>query len=156
MGLTDDPSDPRLTRGVDTEPRPQSEAYLVLPEAERAKGWVRPFRDGYVHIGPAGPDYPLRDLTDAEFEQYGEPPTSYVQYEPYPLRDGLALGRFWTQAQLDKVGKGCGTRTVMGRALAETYAREPHFYGATYCVGCSMHLPVGEFVWDGTQERVGS
>lgn len=47
---------------------------------------------------------------------------------------------------------GCGTVTLMGVALSETYARSPGFYGATYCVGCSMHRPVGvegEFYWCG-------
>jgi hypothetical protein len=53
-------------------------------------------------------------------------------------------------------GTGCGTCTTMSQALAETYAREPKFYGATYCVACSKHLPVGEFVWTGTSEVVGS
>ena len=67
-----------------------------------------------------------------------------------------ALGRFWGQADLDAVGNGCGTVTTMSLALAETYAREPTFYGATYCTGCSRHLEIGEFVWDGTAERVGS
>ncbi|GAB3884441.1 hypothetical protein [Terrabacter terrigena] len=52
--------------------------------------------------------------------------------------------------------KGCGAVTTMGLRLAETYARDPKFYGATYCVGCRMHRPVSEFVWDGTDERVGS
>ena len=45
----------------------------------------------------------------------------------------------------------CGGATRMGHAIAETYARNPHFYGATYCVHCQMHKPVGadgEFVWD--------
>ena len=45
----------------------------------------------------------------------------------------------------------CGTETTMGNALAETYARSPGFYGATYCVHCGAHRPVGaegEFVWD--------
>lgn len=45
---------------------------------------------------------------------------------------------------------GCGTITSMGGAIAETYARDPHFYGATYCVKCQKHLPVGangEFTW---------
>jgi hypothetical protein len=53
----------------------------------------------------------------------------------------------------------CGTVTRMGDALAETYARQPDFYGATFCVGCRTHLPVGadgEFVWDGTSEKVGT
>lgn len=44
----------------------------------------------------------------------------------------------------------------MGQALSETYARDPKFYGATFCVGCNKHLPVDEFIWDGTNETVGS
>lgn len=51
---------------------------------------------------------------------------------------------------------GCGAATTMSTPLAETYARDPKFYGATYCVGCKKHLPVTEFIWDGTQEKVGS
>ena len=53
----------------------------------------------------------------------------------------------------------CGTTTSMGVALAETYARDPKFYGATFCVHCKSHFPVGEageFVWEGTTERVGT
>lgn len=44
----------------------------------------------------------------------------------------------------------------MGRALAETYAREPGFYGATWCMGCSKHLPVNEFRWADDGQVVGS
>lgn len=46
----------------------------------------------------------------------------------------------------------CGAITTMGVALCETYARQPAFYGSTYCVGCAMHRPVGaegEFTWIG-------
>jgi hypothetical protein len=50
----------------------------------------------------------------------------------------------------------CGTTTTMGLALAETYARDPSFYGSTYCCYCGMHKAVSEFVWDGTDEKVGS
>ena len=50
----------------------------------------------------------------------------------------------------------CGGLTTMGDALAETYARNPKFYGSTYCCYCQKHLPVDEFVWDGTNEKVGS
>lgn len=50
----------------------------------------------------------------------------------------------------------CGTLTTMGVALAETYARDISFYGATFCVGCKDHMPVSEFKWDGTDELVGS
>ena len=45
----------------------------------------------------------------------------------------------------------CGAVTTMGAALAETYARDPEFYGATYCATCRDHFPVGpdgEFDWD--------
>jgi len=41
----------------------------------------------------------------------------------------------------------CGEITTMGHAIAETYARDPKFYGATFCVYCSRHLPVSEFRW---------
>ena len=53
----------------------------------------------------------------------------------------------------------CRIVTTMSEAIAETYARNPKFYGGTYCCGCSMHLPIGEngdFVWEGTDEKVGT
>lgn len=97
MSLTADPNDPRLSRGVDTEPQAQNEMYLILSEDERAKGLVRPLYRSYVHHDPE-----------------------------------------------------CGAVTSMGQALCETYARDPSFYGATYCCRCRMHRPVGkegEFTW---------
>jgi hypothetical protein len=152
MPLTTDPNDPRLGHGTDDKPVPQSEAYLVLSEDERRKGFVRPVRLSYQHVGAPAPKYPLRDLTDKEKQSWGD---EYAKFEVYP--DGQrSTGKFWTQAQLDNVDKGCGSVTTMGQALAETYARDPKFYGATYCTGCRKHLPVNEFVWDGTGERVGS
>lgn len=88
-----------------------NEAYLVLSEGERAKGFVRPVRRAYRHFDPE-----------------------------------------------------CGSVTTMAQSIAETYARDPSFYGATYCCGCRMHRPVGihgEFTWvtaDGedTRELVGT
>lgn len=53
-------------------------------------------------------------------------------------------------------GRACGAVTTMSDELAETYARQPDFYGATYCVGCRMHLPVSEFMWDEDASAVGS
>jgi hypothetical protein len=158
-GVTDDPNDPRLKRGhADETSVPQNEVYLVLSEAERAKGFVRPYRDAYRHVGLPPPKYPLRDLTDEQRGQYAD--CGYVKYEAYPQPspDGSSVvGRFWTQKDLDN--KGCGTVTTMGRALSETYSRDPSFYGATYCAGCSMHRPVGEFgefVWVADGQRVGT
>jgi hypothetical protein len=93
--LVTDPEDPRLGHGVDETPVPMHEAYLVLSEEERAKGFVRPVFMAYRH-------------------------------------------------------RTCGTVTTMSRALGETYVAQPGFYGATYCVKCAMHRPVGErgeFTW---------
>lgn len=92
MGTTTDPNDTRLTRGTDNSPRPQADAYLVLSETDRAKGFVQPYRDNYRHTV-------------------------------------------------------CGTTTSMGSAIAETYARDPWFYGGTYCVTCAMHKQLKEFTW---------
>ncbi len=103
--ITTDPADADLTHGSDAAPAPQADAYLVLSDEERAKGFVRPVRRSYVH---------------------------------------------------SKADPACGALTKMSVAIAETYARDPKFYVGTYCVGCKMHRPVGEFTWDGTDEEVGS
>lgn len=82
----------------------QQKGYVVLSEAERSKGFVRPVRASYKHLK-------------------------------------------------------CGGVTTMGLALAETYARDPHFYSGTFCCDCGSHFPVGEdgeFVWVGTDEKVGT
>ena len=54
----------------------------------------------------------------------------------------------------------CGTSTRMPIACAETYARDPHFYGSTFCCHCGTYPPVGEdgeFVWDTIKnEKVGT
>lgn len=50
----------------------------------------------------------------------------------------------------------CDHTTHMGLALSETYARDPYFYGSTYCCSCRMHKPVGEFIWEDDGEVVGS
>lgn len=54
------------------------------------------------------------------------------------------------------IHKDCGFETIMGRAIAETYARDPAFYSGTFCVHCKEHYPVECFVWSGTDEEVGS
>lgn len=53
----------------------------------------------------------------------------------------------------------CGGVTTMGQTLAETYARDPKFYSGTFCCHCGAHFPVGEngqFIWDGSDEKVGT
>lgn len=156
-GLTIDPDDPRLGHGSDSEPVGQNSAYLVLSDEERGRGFVRPVRRTYLHVGAPGPANELRDLTEEEKVRFDADKFGYVKFEAYPPdEDSPAAGRFWTQAGLDTVETGCGTATTMSQEIAETYARQPSFYGSTYCVGCSKHLPVSEFVWDKDGEVVGS
>jgi hypothetical protein len=127
----------------------QHGAYWVLKPEEIAKGFVKPVRYTYVHVGEQ-PKNPLRDLSREEQERYSQ--FGYVAFEEYPPRESSVTGRFWTTEQLQRIG--CGAKTTMGSALAQTWARDPHFYGSTFCVKCGKHLPVREFVWD-DGERLG-
>lgn len=79
----------------------QQQDYVVLSDEERAKGFVRPVRNKYIH-------------------------------------------------------KKCLVETRMSHEIAETYARNPKFYGATFCVSCKTHLPVDQFLWSDTDQEVGS
>ena len=66
---------------------------------------------------------------------------------------------FVRPVRLKYVHEVCGTVTSMAQSIAETYARDPAYYGSTFCVGCRDHFPVGaegKFVWDGTSEKVGT
>jgi hypothetical protein len=123
--------------------------YWVLSDEERAKGFIRPVRHSYAHSG-ARPQYPTRELTPDERERYED---YYELFEVYPSSMAPCTGRFWTG---ERLASGCGSVTKMGRKLAETYARDPKFYRATFCCHCQNHFPVDEFVWDGTTEVVGS
>jgi hypothetical protein len=135
-------------------PDGQHESYWILSQAERQKGFIRPLRHSYVHVGPEGPLFPMRELTQEQRERFGS--HWYVGFEEYPINHKYGLGKYWTQAGLDRVGKGCRTTTSMGDSIAETYARNPKHYSSTFCAACKRHFPVEEFVWSGTDERVGS
>lgn len=147
--ITTDPNDPRVNKPTESG---QNEAYLILPqlpEEYRSKGYVRPFRDAYRHTGTR-PIHPIVPLTPDEQERYRG--LDYVRREVYP-GDSPISGRYWTQKQLES---GCGKVTTMSREIAETYARDPKFYGATFCVHCGRHLRVDEFTWWPDGSRVGS
>lgn len=124
-------SDPKLcttngrpvaeVRESQTNETGQHAGYIVLCPDERAKGFVRPYRDEYKHVGR------LTQLVNDAGE------------DTHQVRLG-----------------GCGTTTRMGRALSETYARDPKFYSHTFCVRCNRHPPVEEFVWTADGQQVGS
>ena len=153
MSYTTDPNDPCLKNGQKEEG--QNNCYLVLSEEERAKGFVRPYRDSYIHKGRKYADG-IRMLDKPEKSDFNG--KTYVAI----ANIGTSGGAYITQEELDQYNRtggyigGCGTLTKMGAPLSETYARNPHFYGATFCCGCNRHLPVGEFVWDADGETVGS
>lgn len=127
----------------------QHEDYWVLSKEERDKGFCRPVRTSYKHVGER-PQYLTRELTVDEKVRHAM--WNYHVFEKYPEGE-VTTGRFWTKEMLES---GCGAVTRMSMSISETYARNPSFYGSTFCVGCNTHHPVGEFVWDGTDERVGS
>lgn len=131
----------------------QQKDYVVLSAEERAKGFVRPVRRSYRHVGPPAPKYPLRDLT--ETEKADNQGLGYEKYEAFPESESPRVGKYWTKKELEN--KGCGVVTTMSGPLAETYARDPGFYGGTFCCGCGTHYPVNQFIWEGSNdERVGS
>lgn len=96
------PENPDGTAPADIDPKTgQHKDHWVLPEAERAKGYIRPVRTQYRHTT-------------------------------------------------------CGQVTRMPDGIAQTYARNPFYYGSTFCATCKDYLPVGqngEFHWldDGTK-----
>lgn len=57
----------------------------------------------------------------------------------------------------------CGGVTTMPQGIAETYAKNPTFYGSTFCATCGDYFRVGDqglFVWVGengeeTADKVG-
>lgn len=140
--LTTNPNDPRLKRGVDSEPGPQNDVYLVLSEEERAKGFVRPLRRSYLHVGYQ------RKCQKSYVDEKGETWVCNL----HDRSQDRCVG--WGKASNER--KGCGKVTTMGLALCETYARDPKFYGATYCTTCQRHLPVNEFKWVEDGQEVGS
>lgn len=142
-------------RAAQTEATGQHKAYIVLCEEERRKGFVRPYRDIYRHVGRSvcakivdsagvlGGPRRICDLPEGHEGACDESYRTVTQPEHAELLRTHRLG-------------GCGTITTMGRDLSETYARDPTFYGETFCVACNKHLPVAEFVWDADGQQVGS
>jgi len=85
-------------------------------------------------------------------------PATGMQQTYLVLSDEERAKGFFRPVRRTYVHEACGTATTMGQALAETYARDPKFYGGTYCAGCRDHFPVGEhgqFHWDDST-KVGS
>jgi len=94
-----------------------------------------------------------------EARNSGIDPASGMQGKYVVLSDEERAKGFVRPVRLTYVHLTCGAPTNMAQAIAETYARDPSFYGGTYCATCRGHFPVGpdgEFVWQGTEEKVGT
>jgi len=86
-------------------------------------------------------------------------PATGLQKDYVVLSDEERAKGFVRPVRVSYVHDVCGVETRMALSIAETYARDPHFYSGTYCVGCRSHFPVGaegQFVWTGTRFKVGT
>lgn len=99
------------------------------------------------------------DRSHTEIEQSTGMQRSYVALTPEERAKGFVkpLRHSYIHAYPSEADRkiGCGVETKMGTAIAETYARNPRFYNATFCVGCKAHFPLNEFIWDGGGELNG-
>lgn len=145
MSLVTDRKDLDTTIGEDG----QQQNYLVLSEEERAKGFVRPVCCAYIHQGRA---------ICGKLRGLGALDVGMVAWVCVDVAKHGGDCSAWRQATAPELKRlqdtgflgGCGSVTTMGKALAETYAREPSFYTGTFCTKCKAHFPVGkdgEFAW---------
>lgn len=84
------------------------------------------------------------------FETAGAPApidTRTGQHESYWILSEEERAKGFTRPYRNKyLHLKCGTVTSMGQALSETYARDPKYYGATFCCACSKHFPLRAYL----------
>jgi hypothetical protein len=159
---TTDGRSPEEARASQTNETGQHASYIVLCDEERQKGFVRPYRDRYQHVGPLvcgavpiGHEYPRCVLPPGHAGGHNGGGSVWMGGVSDPVRRSQSINDRPGMRFVERVG-GCGAVTTMGRALSETYARDPAFYGATFCCTCNAHYPVAEFVWTADGQQVGS
>lgn len=141
---------------TETKENGQQKDYVVLTPAERAKGFVRPVRDAYRHVGKrvCGYPNPISEPNSLPRICTLTPGHECDHNFAYQAKD---IGEIERAGNKHMLG-GCGHITTMGRSIAETYARDPHFYSGTFCTTCRNHFPVGErgeFTWYENDGREG-
>lgn len=101
----------------------------------------------------------LADGTQIYPEHRNIVPETGMQQDYVVLADEERAKGFVRPVRKSYVHLKCGVETTMATTIAETYARNPSFYSGTFCAGCRSHFPVGEsgeFVWTGTNIKVGT
>jgi len=73
------------------------------------------------------------------------------QYQNYPTVDE---GEFVQEPRETYIHEDCGTATTMTGDLPESVARDPTYYGKTFCAGCGKHVPVEEVEWKDGEDWV--
>ena len=93
-------------------------------------------------------------------EHYGSGPLKGQQHDYLVLSDEERDKGFVRPVRRTYTHVVCGVDTTMGTNIAETYARNPKFYGGTFCIHCGKHFPLvtadgPQFLWE-DGEAVGS
>lgn len=74
------------------------------------------------------------------------------QHERHPTNTD---GEYVAPVRTKYIHSKCGVETVVGSVIAETYAKNPTFYGRTFCVGCHDYFPISEFNWSRDRVQLG-
>lgn len=134
-------------------------AYLMIRKADEAERDAKQkyWQEQEAKMPPV--DRTARTLTDGspETPDHREiDPATGMQKGYIVLSAGERAKGFVRPVRRTYTHATCGTDTTMGLALAETYARDPSFYGGTFCCTCRAHFPLDQFVWEGTDEKLGT
>lgn len=106
----------------------------------------------------------MREATVDLWEWLGICQTSLAIVRPTPRQvwvlnaDDLRQG-FVRPLRLAYVHTRCQQTTRINKTLARVWARNPTHYHEAFCAHCRQTFPVGrsgEFVWKGSNERVGT
>jgi hypothetical protein len=109
-----------VVRAEQTESEGQHKDYIVLCPDERAKGFVRPYRDKYIHVGVGGHEVDPDDLSkhgrtgnacgvatsmgQALSETYARQPAFYTHTFCVGCNKHLPVGEFVWSADGETVG----------------------------------------------------
>lgn len=104
----------------------------------------------------------MSTTTDPNYPRLREIEPSGMQKSYLVLSDEERARGFVRPVRRSYKHLACGTVTTMGQTIAETYARDPKFYGGTFCCTCGTHFRLvnadgsAAFLWEPDGSPVGS